>query len=269
MSKRSRDPGSRRRPLVLLRHGESTANADGLFTGGWDVRLSGGGIQQARRAARLLEVSALPDVVITSPLLRATQTVEIVLKEIGRSGLDQVVSPDLTERGYGILTGLPKTGVSEILGAEQVRRWRRSVTGRPPRLSELLGEAHAAGLRSVPAVESLLSDVPSAARAAAEISESLAEVVSRVRRCLEDVLIPNLRSGRCTLVVAHGNSLRALVSILDALDVSGIERLNIPTGEPLLYAVSDGGVPVPDSGRYLDPDSAREAALAVAREGGT
>jgi 2,3-bisphosphoglycerate-dependent phosphoglycerate mutase len=255
--------------LVLLRHGESTANADGLFTGAWDVPLSLEGRRQARRAARLLEGFALPDVVITSPLVRATQTVEIVLKQLGRSGLDRVVSPELTERGYGILTGLPKSSVSEVFGAQQARRWRRSMTGRPPRLSELLGESHAAGLPSVTAIEGLLSDMPSAARAAAETSESLAEVVTRVRRCLEDVLIPNLRLGRCTLVVAHGNSLRALVSILDVLDVSGIERLNIPTGEPLLYAVSDGGVPVPDSGRYLDPDSAREAALAVAREGGT
>jgi 2,3-bisphosphoglycerate-dependent phosphoglycerate mutase len=93
--------------LVLLRHGESTANAAGLFTGLWDVPLSDRGREQARRAAHLLvEESGVPDRVVTSPLLRATQTVEIILEELERPDLDQLVTPELTERAYGALTGL-------------------------------------------------------------------------------------------------------------------------------------------------------------------
>jgi 2,3-bisphosphoglycerate-dependent phosphoglycerate mutase len=254
--------------LVLLRHGESTANADGLFTGVWDVPLSTRGRQQARRAAHLLvEESDLPDLVVTSPLLRATQTVETILEELGRPDLDQLVTPELTERAYGALTGLSKAGVSDIFGAQQTRHWRRSMAGCPPRLGDLV-DTFAEGQPDSDS-QRLLAEVPAAARVAAQTSESLADVVIRVRRCLDGVLAPRLRSGRRILVVAHGNSLRALVSLIDRLDDSKSESLNIPTGEPLLYVVGERGVPVPGSGRYLDPDSANQAVLAVAVEGGT
>jgi 2,3-bisphosphoglycerate-dependent phosphoglycerate mutase len=256
--------------LVLLRHGESIANAEGLFTGVWDVPLSTRGRQQARRAARLLlEKSDLPDLVVTSPLLRATQTVETILEELGRPDLDQLVAPELTERAYGALTGLSKTGVGDIFGAQQTRQWRRSMSGCPPRLGDLVGRSPTGELQSNADTQRLLAEAPVAARVAAERSESLADVVTRVRRCLDGVLTPQLRTGRRILVVAHGNSLRALVSLIDRFDDFKIESLNIPTGEPLLYAVGERGVPVPGSGRYLDPDSANEAALAVAVEGGT
>jgi 2,3-bisphosphoglycerate-dependent phosphoglycerate mutase len=265
-----RTPDSALGCLILLRHGESSANAEGLFTGRWDVPLSKHGRQQAHRAARLLlDAFALPDLVVTSPMLRATQTLEIILEEMGRPDLAQLVSPELTERAYGVLTGLRKTGVSHIFGAEQAGHWRRSMTGRPPRPGDLIDKAHSGELELVFDVGRLLSDVPAEARAAAETSESLVDVVVRVGRWLEAVLAPQLQSRKSVLVVAHGNSLRALVSLLDALDASETERLNIPTGEPLVYAVSGHGVPVSGSGRYLDPDSAQEAALAVASEGGT
>lgn len=254
--------------LALLRHGESTANAAGLFTGVWDVPLSQRGRQQARRAAHLLiEASQIPDRVVTSPLLRATQTVEIILEEMARPDLDQLVAPELTERAYGALTGLPKVGVSDIFGAEQSHQWRRSMAGRPPRLRDLVGDG--AELQPDVDTQCLLAEVPAAARVAAEYSESLADVVTRVRRCLEGLLTPLLGSGEHILVVAHGNSLRALVSLIDQLDATKTESLNIPTGEPLLYGLGKRGVPVPGSGRYLDAASANEAALAVAGEGGT
>jgi 2,3-bisphosphoglycerate-dependent phosphoglycerate mutase len=253
--------------LVLLRHGESTANAAGLFTGVWDVPLSDRGRQQARRAAQLLVAQfGVPDRVVTSPLLRATQTVEIILEELGRPDLDRLVTPELTERAYGALTGLPKVGVSDTFGAQQTRQWRRSMAGRPPRLGDLLDNS--TELQPNLDTQRLLAEVPAAARGAAECSESLSDVVTRVRRCLDEVLAPLLGTGERILVVAHGNSLRALVSLIDRLDAAKTESLNIPTGEPLLYAVGRGGVPVPGSGRYLDPDSANEAALAVAGEGG-
>lgn len=204
--------------LVLFHHGESTANADGLFTGVWDVPLSSRCRQQTRHAAHLLlEGSALPDLVVTSPLLRAWQTVETILEELGRPDLDQIVSPELTERGYGALTGLPKASVSEIFGAEATRQWRRSMAGRAPRLGDLVTRTPTGKLQPPPDMEGLLAQVPAAAQAAAKISESLADVVTRVRRCIESVLEPQLGSQKCILVVAHANSLRALVSLIDGL----------------------------------------------------
>jgi 2,3-bisphosphoglycerate-dependent phosphoglycerate mutase len=257
-------------PLTLLRHGESAANAAGLFTGRWDVPLSERGRRQARRAAELLlESGAVPDLVITSPLLRATQTVEIVVTAFAGGDMDQIVSSELTERAYGALTGLPKAAVGVIFGAEQSRLWRRSMKGRPPNLGDLSRRTNTEANPAMVDLDELRASLPERAREAAQTTESLSDVVDRVRSWLANVLAPQLRSGKVVLVVAHGNSLRALVSVLDALDDSATEALNIPTGEPLLYSVNQQGIPVPGSGRYLDPVSAAAAALAVAAEGGT
>lgn len=262
--------GTHQPQLVLLRHGESTANAAGVFTGVWDVPLTARGRGQARRAASLLvENHVVPDLVIASPLLRAKQTIEVFVAELGCSDVTQVITAALTERGYGILTGREKTAVSQLFGADRARLWRRSLTERPPGLSEHAGnDAWAAcgatpdGCRPIPALSA-------GVLAAADISESLMQVIARVRAWHDAVLLPSLRTGASVLTVAHGNSLRALVSILDALEASQIEDLNIPMGEPLRYCVSDRGVPLPGSGRYLDPEAAEVAVKEVALEGGT
>lgn len=266
------DHTAQRRPptLVLLRHGESTANAAGVFSGRWDVPLSQRGRQQARHAARLVAGAALvPDLIITSPLRRATQTIELMVEEFARPEMDRIVSPELTERAYGALTGLPKTAVGSIFGGEQSHFWRRSMTGRPPRLDDIVALLSDRPAQALADLERLRHALPDAAEAAAQTSESLADVVSRVRTWAATVLTPQLRSGRSVLVVAHGNSLRALITVLDALDASQTEALNIPTGEPLLYTVDEHGVPAAGSSRYLDPVSAEAAARAVSAEGGT
>jgi 2,3-bisphosphoglycerate-dependent phosphoglycerate mutase len=217
----------------------------------------------------LIEAAAIPDLVATSPLLRAEQTVDLILEALGRRGYEppHLVCPELTERAYGALTGLSKASVGAVFGADRAHRWRRSVTDRPPRLTDLSVDAFGVGAEPTVGPEDLYADVPPQALAAAEMSESLVDVLLRVRSWYQSVLLPRLRSGS-VLVVAHGNSLRALVTILDSLDAEETERLNIPTGEPLLYAVHCGE-PVPRSGSYLDPTTANAAALDVANEGGT
>lgn len=251
--------------LVLLRHGQSTANAAGLFTGWWDVDLAGVGRDEARHAARLLVARRwAPDAIFLSPLRRARQTVEILLAEIGCPDTTTVVCPQLTERAYGALTGRSKTEIRRIFGAERSQRWRRSLCGRPPRLSDV-DPTRWAGT----GIEAIDADVASAARAVADHCESLADVITRVRAWEQEQLRPCLHARRRVLVVAHGNSLRALVTLLDDLDPAQTEALNIPTGQPLRYAVDDDGRPHPRSGRYLDAPAARAAARKVAGEGGT
>lgn len=251
--------------LVLLRHGQSTANAAGLFTGWWDVDLTGVGRDEARHAARLLVARQwAPDAIFLSPLRRARQTVEIVLEEIGCPDSTTVVCPQLTGRAYGALTGRSKTEICRIFGAERSQRWRRSLTGRPPRLSDV-DPARWAGT----GIEATDADVAPAARAVADHCESLADVITRVRAWEQERLLPCLDARRRVLVVAHGNSLRALITLLDDLDPAQTEALNIPTGQPLRYAVDDDGRPHPRSSRYLDAPAARAAARKVAGEGGT
>lgn len=252
--------------LVLLRHGESTANAAGLFTGAWDVPLTPRGRDQAARAAALISAAGtLPTLVMTSPLARAVQTVRVLLEEEDWS-CETLQCPALTERGYGALTGLRKDSVAEVLGAARVHRWRRGFTARPPRLDEVCADSDDPASRTL---ATLAADHPYEVREAAQVSESLTDVVKRVRRWHEEVLVPNLLRGESTIVVAHGNSLRALVAVLDHMTGADIERLNIPTGEPLKYTLSRSGRPVPRTGVYLDLDSADRAIRDVEREGGT
>jgi 2,3-bisphosphoglycerate-dependent phosphoglycerate mutase len=258
--------GQRAPDLVLLRHGESTANAAGLFTGAWDVPLTRRGRDQAARAASLISAAGtVPTLVVTSPLARAVQTVHVLLEEESWR-CETLQCAALTERGYGALTGLRKDSIAELLGAARVHRWRRGLTARPPRLDEVAAD-------SDDLVSRLLSmsaaDHAGEVTEAAQVSESLADVISRVRRWHEEVLLPGLLRGESIIVVAHGNSLRALVAVLENMAGPEIERLNIPTGEPLRYKLSPSGRLVPGTGAYLDLDSAERAIRDVEREGGT
>lgn len=243
--------------LVLLRHGESSWNLENLFTGWTDVGLTDRGESEAREAGRLVKHEGLvPDVLHTSVLVRAIKTAELALEEMGLEYLPVKRSWRLNERHYGALQGLNKKETAEEHGAEQVLMWRRSYDIRPPALS-LEDERHP---RHDPRYWDLAPDVVPA-------TECLEDVVVRMLPYWHDSIVPDLRQGQTPLVVAHGNSLRALVKHLDGISDEDIIETNIPTGVPLVYRLDDDLVPV-DS-RYLgDEEAAKAAAEAVARQAG-
>ena len=244
--------------LVLLRHGESTANAAGIFTGLLDVPLTARGEQEARRVGAVL-ASFEPriGVVLSSTLHRAVQTTELVTDAMGAPA--PVVRMDwrLNERNYGALTGRTKQDVLAEVGRTRFVQWRRSMTEAPPAMTPDKRAAIAAGATD-------------AARPRPELglTESLRDVVDRVRPFVADTLLPLLRR-RTVLVVAHGNSLRALIALLDRLDDVEVEALNLPTAQPLVYRLTTDGRSVTAGGTWLDAAAAATAANRIAREGGT
>lgn len=243
--------------MVLLRHGQSTANATGEFTGWVDVPLTDYGEQQARDAGELLWSAGFrPDVVHTSVFGRAIRTADLVLDVLGRSWVPVRRTWRLGERQYGAWTGRRKADVLAEVGDEQFLWRRRSLHGAPPPLAPL----SLAALRADPRFADLPADtIPPV--------ESLADVVARIVPYWIDVLAADLRAGRLPLVVAHGNSLRALVTHWDRLSEDEVMDLNIPTGIPLRYDFDSDLRPMRRCGQYLDPDAAAEASAAVAREG--
>lgn len=242
--------------LVLLRHGESVANAAKEFTGRIDVDLTARGLEQARAAARLLDDAGLvPDVVLTSPMVRALRTAQAVHAELGLT-VALTEQWRLVERDYGFLTGMPKAQARERLGAERFVSLRRTRHGRPGPLDP----ASAAGLD--------LYEARSGGLAPAGRGESLDDVVARVAPCWFEAQAL-LADGAVVLVVAHGNSLRALCAVLDDLGDEEVLHLNLPQAQPLVYTLHDDGALRPRGGRYLDPGTAHAVAAAIAREGGT
>jgi 2,3-bisphosphoglycerate-dependent phosphoglycerate mutase len=243
--------------LVLVRHGQSTWNLENLFTGWTDVGLTEQGEAEARESGRLIEEEGLaPDILHTSVLVRAIKTAELALDVMGRQYLPVRRSWRLNERHYGALQGLNKKETAAEHGEEQVHIWRRSYDIPPPTLDPD-DERHP---RHDPRYSELPPDLIPA-------TESLKDVVVRMLPYWHDVMVPDLRSGRVPIVVAHGNSLRALVKHLDGISETDIVDLNIPTGVPLLYELDQDMRPI--SSRYLgDPEAARAAAEAVARQAG-
>ncbi len=243
--------------LILLRHGESTWNLENRFTGWTDVGLTANGEAEAREAGRLMVAEGLdPDVIHTSVLRRAIETADLAIAEAGWEDVPVQRSWRLNERHYGALQGLNKAETAEKYGDEQVLMWRRSYDTRPPAL-ELSDERH-------PSHDPLYADVPADQMPA---TECLADVVERMLPYWFDVLVPQLEDGMTVLVVAHGNSLRALVKHLDNISEEDIVGLNIPTGIPLLYELDESLEPI--SSRYLgDPEAAAAAAEAVAKQAG-
>lgn len=243
--------------LTLLRHGESTYNAARVFTGLLDVDLSPLGERQAREAGRLLaEHAVVPDLVLSSPLRRARRTADAVLAELG-CDVPLVEEWRLEERDYGVLTGVPKRQVVERYGHDTFFAWRRTLHGRPP-----------AADPSEVATWGLVSTRPPGLPAPGS-GESLHDVIERVRPCWEGEIRSGLGDGRSVLVVAHGNSLRALCALIDDLDEDELEQLNLPAGQPLRYDATPDGRVGPRGGRYLDPVAARAGAALIAAEGGT
>ena len=240
--------------LILLRHGESTWNAKNLFTGWVDVNLSEKGEAEARAAGTLLREVA-PDEVHTSLLVRAIHTANLALFEGGLSWLPVRRSWRLNERHYGALQGKDKAQTSAEFGEKQVKLWRRSYDVPPPPQAES-DPGHPS---HDPRYRSLAPDVLPA-------SECLKDVVSRVLPYWHDQLVPALRAGRRVLVVAHGNSLRALIKHLEGISDSDIAELNVPTGIPRAYEF-DADLRLAKPPCYLgDAAAAEAAAAAVARQ---
>jgi 2,3-bisphosphoglycerate-dependent phosphoglycerate mutase len=249
--------------LVLVRHGESDWNAKGLFTGWVDVPLSGVGAQEAVHAGRLLAASGLrPGIVHTSVLTRAIQTAHLLLEQADLLWLPVRRSWRLNERHYGALQGKDKAATRREFGDEQFMLWRRSYDVPPPPIADddplsQAGDPRYAGL-------------PPEIRPR---TECLKDVLARFLPYWYDAIVPDLGSGTggqgdgTVLVVAHGNSLRALVKHLDGIGDTEIAELNIPTGIPLVYELDDAFRPTVPGGRYLDPEAAAEAAEAVKNQG--
>ena len=243
--------------LILLRHGQSEWNLANRFTGWVDVDLSEQGEREAVESGRLLrDAGVAPDVVHTSVQKRAIRTAELALRELDRLWIPVRRSWRLNERHYGALQGLDKRATAERYGAEQVKAWRRGYATPPPPLD---AEALAEQARD-PRYANLPPD-------ALPASECLADVVARMLPYWYDRIVPDLMTGRVVLVAAHGNSLRALVKHLDGISDDDIVELNIPTGIPLVYDLDARLRPA--GSRYLgDPEAARAAAEAVARQAG-
>ncbi|MFT8592974.1 MAG: phosphoglyceromutase [Bifidobacterium sp.] len=240
--------------LVLLRHGQSAWNKTNQFTGWVDVPLTEQGVEEAKNGGELLaKRGVLPDIVFTSLLRRAINTANYALDAADRLWIPVKRNWRLNERHYGALQGKDKTQIREKYGDEQFMTWRRSYGTPPPEIDaddefSQEGDPRYAG-----------EPVPKA--------EALSNVVERVTPYWNDEIIPELKSGKTVLIAAHGNSLRAIVKMLDNLSEEEISKVNIPTAIPLLYELDDDFKPIKPRGEYLDPAAAAAGAAAVAAQG--
>jgi 2,3-bisphosphoglycerate-dependent phosphoglycerate mutase len=241
--------------LILVRHGQSTWNVDNLFTGWTDVDLSAQGRTEAQQAGRELLAEGLAvDCAFTSVLKRAVRTLWIMLDEMDRMWVPVERSWRLNERHYGALQGLNKAQTVAQHGDAQVKIWRRSYDIPPPALG--------ADDPRQPRLDPRYAGVDPQELPA---TESLKDTLARVLPYWRERLAPELRRGRNVMVVAHGNSLRAMVKMLDQVSESEITELNIPTGVPLLYELDAGLAPLRH--RYLgDPAAIAAASEAVRRQ---
>jgi 2,3-bisphosphoglycerate-dependent phosphoglycerate mutase len=239
--------------LVLCRHGESDWNLKNLFTGWTDVDLTEKGVREARDAGRLLrELGYEFDIAYTSVLKRAIRSLWLVLDEMDRMWIPVVRDWRLNERHYGALQGLNKAETAQKYGDEQVLIWRRSYDVPPPAID--------AGDERHPSHDPRYAGIPDL-----PATESLALTLERVRPCWDQLIAPELRAGRHVLIAAHGNSLRALVKMLDRIPDEEIVGFNIPTGIPLAYELDDALQPV--SSEFLgDAAAIAKAAAAVAAQ---
>ena len=240
--------------LVLCRHGQSEWNLKNLFTGWTDVDLTDTGRQEAVDAGKTLaELDFDFDIAFTSVLTRAIRTLWLIMDELHRLWIPVIRDWRLNERHYGALQGLNKAETAAKYGEEQVHIWRRSYATPPPAL-DIDDERHPshdpryAGIDDLPA------------------TESLALTLERVAPCWRDEIAPQLERGQNVLIAAHGNSMRALVKMLDQISDEEITGFNIPTGIPILYELDHDLKPL--ARRFLgDPDVVAAAAEAVAAQG--
>ena len=242
--------------LILLRHGESEWNAKNLFTGWVDVSLSEKGVTEAKRGGTLLrDKNLLPEVVHTSLLRRAIHTANLALAECQRDWIPVHRTWRLNERHYGALQGKDKKETLAKYGDEQFQLWRRSFDVPPPPISDDDPYSQVKDVR----YSDLGDELPK--------TECLKDVVSRLIPYLTHEIGRDLLAGRRVLVVAHGNSIRAIVKHIDCISDEDIALVNIPTGIPLLYRFDENFEPILKGGEYLDAAAARVAIDAVANQG--
>ncbi len=241
--------------LVLLRHGQSEWNLANRFTGWTDVDLTEQGLEEAHAAATLISNDGYSfDIAFTSVLTRAIRTLWIVLDELDIMWIPVVRSWRLNERHYGALQGLNKSETTAKHGPEQVHIWRRSYAVPPPPVEpddprHPRNDARYADLEA--------DDLPA--------TESLKDTLDRVQPYWAQSIMPQLQRGSRVLIAAHGNSLRALVKMLDAMSDDEITQFNIPTGMPLVYDLDEHGQAL--GRKFLgDPQAVRAAAKAVANQ---
>ncbi|BAR06469.1 phosphoglyceromutase [Scardovia inopinata JCM 12537] len=219
-----------------------------------DVPLTEQGVEEAKRGGRLLkEKNVLPDIVFTSLLRRAINTANYALDEADRLWIPVQRTWRLNERHYGALQGKNKTEIRQEFGDEKFMIWRRSYGTPPPDINpdDQYSQAHDPRYNE--------ADVPEA--------EALSNVVARVTPYWETDIKPELMAGKTVLISAHGNSLRAIVKMLDNLTEEEIAKVNIPTAIPLLYELDEDFKPIKPRGEYLDPEAAAAGAAAVAAQG--
>lgn len=242
--------------LVLIRHGESVWNQENRFTGWTDVDLSDRGRAEARQAGQLLKDEGFTfDLAYVSVLKRAIRTLWIVLDEMDLMWLPVTHSWRLNERHYGALQGLDKSETAAKYGEDQVKVWRRSYDVPPPPLD--------------PTDDRFPGDDPRYAglsKAELPLTECLKDTVARFLPFWHETLAPDLQAGKKIVVVAHGNSIRAIVKYLDEVSENEIVGLNIPTGIPLVYELDADLKPIRHE--YLgDPEAVATAMAAVASQG--
>ena len=244
------------RTLVLLRHGESAWNKENRFTGWTDVDLSEKGREEARAAGRLLKEGGYAfDLAYTSVLKRAIRTLWLALDELDQMWLPVVGSWRLNERHYGALQGLNKAETAEKHGEAQVKIWRRSYDIPPPAL-DANDKGHPRFDARYASID--LRQLPS--------TESLKTTLDRVIPFWTDRIAPALKANKNVLIVAHGNSLRALVKMLDGMSDADIIEFNIPTGVPIVYDLNDDLKPKSPRRFLGDAEAIKAAAEAVARQ---
>ncbi len=242
--------------LVLLRHGESIWNKENIFTGWTDVDLSEKGIDEAKKAGKILKANGFTfDLAFTSVLKRGIRTLWIVLDEMDLMWIPVYRSWRLNERHYGALQGLRKDEMAAEVGEEQVLIWRRSYDIKPPALKTT--DPRYPG--DDPRYKDLnYEEIP--------LTESLKDTIDRFLPYWHDTIAPLVKIGRKILISAHGNSLRALVKYLDNVSEEEIVSLNIPTGLPLIYELDENLKPL--NHYYLgDPEEVKKAMKEVADQG--
>ncbi len=243
--------------LVILRHGESTWNKENLFTGWVDVELSDKGIQEATQAGQVMAEEGLNfDIVYTSILKRAIYSAELALRQMDLSWLKVIKHWRLNERHYGSLQGLDKVETAKRYGDDQVKIWRRSYDVRPPLVS-ITDSNHPSNDKKY---SHLSPDI-------LPLGECLKDVVERMLPYWHDEIAPKLMEGKNVLIVAHGNSLRALMMHLEKISEQDIMELNLPTGIPRRYSFDLKDPCTPKQAGYMgDQEKLAHAIEAVANQ---
>lgn len=242
--------------LVLLRHGQSAWNAENRFTGWTDVDLTEQGMNEARRAGKLMKEAGLKfDLAFTSYLKRAIKTLNFALDSLDQDYIPVRKSWRLNEKHYGILQGLNKAETAEKYGEDQVLIWRRSYDIAPP----ALGEDDPRNPKHDPRYAGVANaDLPR--------TEALKDCIDRIMPCWNDEIVPALKENTTVLVAAHGNSLRGIVKHVKGISDEGIISLNLPTGIPYVFKFDDDLNLIEDN--FLgDPEEVRKLMEAVANQG--